>query len=190
MSDGTPMGMVKTIACGLVLLPVAEIIAFFVAVSLIGLARTVILLALISLAGLLVVRRVFTSRGGFKSGPDANETGKASVRNGGGPARTDQVVFASVDPPTLAGGVLLLIPGFITGLLGVLVLHGQSRHWLLRNLAGRGTARPRKSGPQPGPQVIELSPTEWKRLPERVPPPRRGPASWRHSAAGSDRRNQ
>jgi UPF0716 family protein affecting phage T7 exclusion len=162
--DRLPMGMVKTIACGLVLLPVAEIVAFFVVVGLIGLARTVILLALISLAGLLVLRRA-----------------------GGRTARTDQVVFAGLDPAAVAAGILLLLPGFITGLLGALMLHAQSRHWLLRMLARRGAARRRA----PGPQVIELSPNEWKRLPEPKPPPRRWrPTPWRRgAAAGSDPRN-
>ena len=168
LGDGVLMGMVKTIACGLVLLPVAEIFAFFAAVGLIGLVRTVILLALISLAGLVVVRRALICRGGFKTGPCAEATGKTSARSGSATARTDQAVFANVDPATLAGGVLLLFPGFITGLLGVLMLHGQARHWLLRKLVSSGAARPRETGQQ----VIELSPKEWKRLPERKPPPR------------------
>ena len=174
------MGMVKTIACGLLLLPVAEIFVFFIAVGLFGFARTVILVLLISLAGLLVVRRVFACRGGFKSGPHADETGRSFGYSRGGTARTDQVVFAGLDPATLTGGVLLLVPGLITGLLGVLVLHRQSRQWLLRMVDRRGPARPR----DPGPRVVELSPSEWKRLPERMPPPWRARSMpWRRGAA-------
>jgi UPF0716 protein FxsA len=157
------MGMVKTIACGLVLLPVAEMVAFFVVVGLIGLARTVILLAVISLAGLLVLRRV-----------------------AGGTARSGQVVAAGVDSAAVAGGILLLLPGFISGLLGALMLHAHSRQWLLRMVARPGEARPRPSDPQ----ILELSPNEWKRLPEPKRPPRRWrPRSWRRGpAAGSDPR--
>jgi UPF0716 protein FxsA len=143
------MGMVKMIAYGLILLPVAEIAAFLIVAGLIGLVKAVMLVAAISLAGIAVLRRQ-------------------------GSATAPRSATGGIDWGAAAGGVLLLIPGFITGLGGVLMLHARSRQWLLRRLANR--AAPRRpapgSGSGSGPQLIELSPNEWKRLPELQPPHR------------------
>jgi UPF0716 protein FxsA len=140
------MGMVKMIAYGLIMLPVAEIVAFLVVAGLIGLVKAIMLLAVISLAGIVVLRR---------------QSGATATRSGAG----------GIDWGAAAGGVLLLVPGFITGLGGVLMLHARSRQWLLRRFANR--AAPRRPAPGPGPQLIELSPDEWKRLPERKQPRQR-----------------
>ena len=133
------MGMVKMIAYGLILLPVAEIAAFLLVAGLIGLVKAVMVLAVISLAGIVVLRR------------QSGATGRRSATGG-------------IDWGAAAGGVLLLVPGFITGLGGVLMLHARSRQWLLRRFANR--AAPRRSPSTTGPQQIELSPNEWKRLPD------------------------
>lgn len=138
------MGVVKMIACGLILLPLAEIAAFFVVAGLIGLAWAVMLLVLVSLVGVMVLRRA----GNAKSGSGS---------------------LAGINWVATAGGVLLLIPGFVSGLLGGLVLHAKSRQWLLRAFSSR--SRPRQRRPAE-PQVIELSPDEWRRLPEPRRPPR------------------
>jgi UPF0716 protein FxsA len=138
-----PMGMVKMIVYGLILLPVAEIAAFLIVAGLIGFVKTIMLLAVISLAGIIVLRR---------------QTGTTAPRSAAG----------GIDWGAAAGGVLLLLPGFITGLGGLLMLHARSRQWLLRRFANR--AVPQR--PAPGPQLIELSPKEWKRLPEGKQPHR------------------
>lgn len=144
------MGMVKMIAYGLILLPVAEIAAFLLVAGLIGLAKAVMLVAAISLAGIAVLRQQ-------------------------GRATAPRSATGGIDWGAAAGGVLLLIPGFITGLGGALMLHARSRQWLLRQLANR--AAPRRPAPGSGsgsgrPQLIELSPNEWKRLPELQSPHR------------------
>src|SRR5271156_379212 len=135
-----PMQLVKWIATGVLVLPLAEIVAFIVVASQIGFAKALVLVLLISFFGLLVLRhagagqvtRLRTAAGGdFRS-----------IALGGGSAGT------------ALGGILLVIPGFVTGVLGFLMIVPATRDWLVSTVLRHLLARPR----QPPPAHIDLAP--------------------------------
>jgi UPF0716 protein FxsA len=149
------MHPLKAVAIGILAWPAAEIVAFFCVTAVVGFANALLLVILMSVAGLLVlrhfggVRRVQTADGGFVA---------ASAWSGPGYA------------PGL-GGVLLLIPGFLTSVLAVLILFPLSRRWLAAGVgrlfaAGQGQ---RRTAADPG--VIDLAPDEWRQLPGTKLPP-------------------
>jgi UPF0716 protein FxsA len=150
------MGPVKTIAIGLLVLPVAEIAVFILVADAFGLAMAFILLLAVSFAGVLVLRHV----------------GSGAVTRLRAAAGHAEITGVSLDGAGIAtglGGILLVVPGFITGALGLLVIFPLSRQWLLAALRHLFVDR---RGP-PGPQVVELTPDEWERLPPRALPPRK-----------------
>lgn len=148
------MHPVKAIAIGLLAWPAAEIVAFFCVAAAVGFAKALLLIALTSLAGVFVLRhfsggaRIRTAGGGFV----------ASTWSGG------------LAPGV--GGILLLIPGFLTSALGVVILFPASRRWL----QGRfGRLFPTNRRPA-DPDVVDLAPDEWRPLPnEKLSPRERTP---------------
>ena len=155
------MRLLKIIALGLLLLPLAEVAAFLLVASLIGFGGAILLLILISLAGLAVLRR--------------SGSAVAVRRAGGDPAGVAASRLAGRDGSSAVAGILLLLPGFITGVAGAVLLQASSRQWLLRTAVGRMT----RQAPPSGPEVIDLSPDEWRSKPESKAPNvrsrRRGP---------------
>jgi UPF0716 protein FxsA len=150
------MHPLKAIAIGLLAWPAAEFIAFLCVAAAVGFVNAIILIVLMSVAGLYVLRH-------FASGAQRIETGKgfiaASAWRGG-------------MAPGL-GGIFFLIPGFLTSVLGIVVLFPLSRRWLLAGFH-RLFAAPRQRPAAPG--VIDLAPAEWGPLPaDKLPPT--GPAS-------------
>jgi UPF0716 protein FxsA len=145
------MHPVKAIAIGLLAWPAAEFIAFLCVAATVGFVNAIVLIVLMSVAGFYVLRH-------FGSSAQRIETGSgfiaASVWRGG-------------TAPGL-GGILLLIPGFLTSVLGIVVLFPLSRRWLLAGFR-RLFAAPRQ---RPGaPDVIDLAPNEWGSLPaDKLPP--------------------
>ncbi len=126
-------GAGRWLLAGLLLLPVVEIAVAVVVARRIGAGWTVVALAALSLVGLVVLRRA----------------GRAAWRSLG-----PQVVGAGAQPPTtpaskargadlaleLAGSVLLVLPGFVTALVGALLVLPPSRR-VLRPLLGAGASR-------------------------------------------------
>jgi UPF0716 protein FxsA len=150
------MHPVKAITIGILAWPAAEIVAFFGVVAAVGFAKAVILIVLMSLAGLFVLRhfsvdtrRIQAAGGGFIA---------ASAWSGG------------LAPGV--GGILLLIPGFLTSALGIIILVPAARRWLLtgwRRLFATAR-RPADS------DIIDLVPGDWRAVPgEKLPPSRRTP---------------
>ena len=75
------------------------------------------------------------------------------------------------------GGLLLVLPGFITDAIGLLLLVAPLRSWLTRTFGGAVSRHAQQSRRQDG--VVDLDPDEWQRVPDReLPgrpkPPRRG----------------
>ncbi len=143
------MHPVKAIALGLLAWPIAEIVAFFCVVAAVGFTNAIILIMLTSMAGLFVLRhfssstRVETPHGFIAA---------SAWRGGIGPG---------------LGGVLLLIPGFLTSALGVVVLFPLSRRWLLARFQHLFADHSRPADPG----VIDLAPSEWRPLPsDKLPP--------------------
>jgi len=143
------MHPVKAIALGLLAWPAAEIVAFFCVAAAVGFTYAIILIVLMSIAGLFVLRhfgssmRLETPNGFFAV---------SAWRGGIGPG---------------LGGIFLLIPGFLTSALGVVILFPLSRRWLLARFQRLFADRPRPSDPG----IVDLAPREWRPLPgDKLPP--------------------
>ena len=135
------MHPIRAIGWGLVALPAAEIVAFVVVASLTGLSTAIVLLILVSLSGVLVLRRVGIGT-------------MRRLRTAGAAVEIATVELQGSGLGAALGGVLLAIPGFITGLLGAIVVFPRSRQWLLAALTRYFSAPRRRS------DVLELAPEE------------------------------
>jgi UPF0716 protein FxsA len=145
--------------------PVAEIVAFVAVASTFGFFEAVLLVVLSSLLGVVVLRQF----GGTAQ----------RVRDGVFVA----TAFGEGMGPVLAG-LLLLIPGFVSSAVGVLVLLPVTRGWLialLKRLLAGGAGGP--SSRSSDPDVIDLAPEEWQPLPGETLPP----ADNRRVRSGDDR---
>ncbi|MBO0751175.1 MAG: FxsA family protein [Bradyrhizobiaceae bacterium] len=144
------MHPVKTIALAMLAWPVAEIVAFFCVVAVVGFGTAILLIVLTSLAGLFILRH-FSGNAQRLRSSDGFVT--ASVFGGG-------------TAPVL-GGIFMLVPGFLATVLGILILLPLSRRWLLAQFQQLFAARPRPRDPD----VIDLAPEEWRSMPgEKLPP--------------------
>jgi UPF0716 protein FxsA len=144
--------MVKWIFIGLLAVPIAEIAVFILLVANIGLAWTLGLMLATTMAGFLVLRRAGQGRIAlFRSVSDGGmrgiEAGIEANPNG----------FL-----VILGGILLVLPGFITDAIGALLLLVPIRQrceWAFRRMAApRG--RPKDA-------VVDLNAGEWQELPDR-----------------------
>jgi UPF0716 protein FxsA len=148
------MRLIKLIAIGLLAWPAVEIVAFVCVSAAVGFVNAVLLLLLMSFAGLFVLRHF--------SG-DVTRLRAAGARG---------IAAAPLDRRGMAPGlvgILLFIPGFVTTVLGLVVLFPLSRRWLLA-----GCRRVFAAGPgRTHPGIIDLAPDEWRPLPgPRLPPTR------------------
>jgi UPF0716 protein FxsA len=146
--------MVKWIILAILLLPLMEIAAFILVAVLIGLPWALLLMLGTTLAGSLVLRQA--GRGGLARFRVAvADTGIAGVEaNTGG--------FL-----TVLAGLLLFLPGFLTDLIGAVLLIGPVRRWCGRTV--RSWLRRRDPGDR---STIELRPGEWQQVPDRELPDR------------------
>lgn len=150
------MPLVRWIIVGLLVLPVAEIIAFIVVAMITGVLWALALMIATSVAGIMLLRG----------------HGVGHVTRVRGAVAQDGFAALSLDTPgiaAVAGAFLLLIPGFITDCLGIVLLAPPIRRWLFAAAAGarqRRSAGP-KSGPNGGPRrgskTLDLDPAEWRR---------------------------
>ena len=165
------MRPLKMIALGLLVLPLAEIAAFVLVAGLIGSVNAFLLLVAVSFIGVLVLRKVGTGA-------------VTRLRAGGSTAAITGLTLDGAGAAAALGGILLVVPGFITGVLGAMVMLPRSRSWLVagfRSLVTNG-ARPAPSG------VIDLAPEEWEALPApRLPRRRKPKVQTRSDPAPSDR---
>jgi UPF0716 protein FxsA len=148
------MQLVKWITTGVLVLPLAEIVAFIAVASQIGFAKALVLLVLISFFGVLVLRHAGAGQ-------------VTRLRTAGGDFRT--IALGGGGAGTALGGILLVIPGFVTGLLGFLIIVPATRDWLVQTALRLFLGRPR----QPPPGTIDLAPDEWQSLPDPEAPRRR-----------------
>jgi len=140
------MHVAKAFAYGLVILPAAELAVFIIVAAFIGVPGALALLILVSLSGVIVLRRL---GGGAFRRLRADIGRKEDVRLGG------SGIGAWI------GAILLIVPGFITGLLGAALVVPASRRKLIA-LVRRFYLKRRNSEPD----VIDLAPHEWQRLPK------------------------
>jgi UPF0716 protein FxsA len=144
------MSLVKWAIFGLLLLPFAEI-AVFVAVALkLGVLAALALTILTSLAGMSVIRH-------------AGKTEVARVRTAFGERTITRKELDGRGFLTVLGGFLLVLPGFITDVLGALLLLPPTQQ-LIGAALRRAVARvDRASGRT---DVVDLPPDQWRRVPE------------------------
>jgi UPF0716 protein FxsA len=149
----------KAIAVGLLTWPAAEIIAFFCVSAFVGFGNAILLIVLMSVAGAMVLRH-FASTGQRIQTPGGFTT--TAWRGGLGPG---------------LGGVFLLIPGFLSSVLGIAILIPPTRRWLLAGFR-RPFASPRARPADPS--VVDLAPDEWRPLPgDKLPPSGRPAGKYR-----------
>jgi len=153
------MSLVKWAFIGLLALPAAEIALFLILAALIGWFWTACLFIATSVLGLFLLRR----RGRRDLGRLADALATDGLRG----VNRDTRGLGNV-----LGAFLLILPGFLTDLAGAALFIPAVRRWAARSVA----RTPQK--PQPRDGVIDLEPSEWRRIPEKK---RRRPRSRRHA---------
>jgi len=139
----------KLIVLGLTALPLAEIVVFVIVAVLLGFGKALALMLATSLAGALVLRAAGRARLKRFRMAATDRTMTGFEAQGG-------------DLLTVLGGILLLIPGFVTDCLGLLLLFPAVRRWL-----GATVRRVlQRSGGQAD-SVVDLDRSEWDRVPEK-----------------------
>lgn len=148
------MNVAKYLLLALLMLPVAELAAFIAVGVTIGFLWAFALVAAGSLAGGLILRH---------AGGNHISRMRVVMRDGN---------FASLQADsagvlTLLAGILLLIPGFITDFLALLIVIAPLRRALGATL-GAGRRPPAPDG------VVDLEPEQWRRVPDPALSDRRG----------------
>jgi UPF0716 protein FxsA len=143
--------LVKRILIALLLLPAAELAVFLLVVWAIGVLPALALMILTSFAGGLVLRHA--GRGGIA---DVRTARYSSGATPGAIENRGMIVAVS--------GILLLLPGFITDLLGAGLLVRPIRARLAAAI-GRAVGVPR-AATGPG-SVLDLAPDEWRPVPDQ-----------------------
>jgi UPF0716 protein FxsA len=144
------MSLVKWGFIGLFLLPLAEMAAFVAVAVAIGWIPAICLFLATSGLGLLILRR----------------SGRSDLDRFRDAFRRDGLRAIHLESPGLGpmlGGILLVFPGFITDVLGALLLVPAVRRKLRGLLADAREARRR----QRDPAVVDLTPKDWHQVSEK-----------------------
>jgi UPF0716 protein FxsA len=147
------MNVAKWLLLAVLLLPVMELAAFIAVAAEIGFLPALALIAAGSLVGILVLRH-------------AGGSHISRVRVALGEGRFTALQADSSGSLVLLAGILLLIPGFITDALALLLLVTP-----LRQALG---AAVRRGDAERGDGVVDLPPEQWHRVPDPELPDRRG----------------
>ena len=147
------MNVAKYLLFAVLALPFLELAAFIAVAQAVGLLWALALIGAGSFAGAMVLRHA----GG-------NHIARVRVAMGDGGMSALQADNAGA--AILFAGILLLIPGFITDALGLLLLIAPLRR-ALAALVGFNAAPPRDDG------VVDLEPEQWHQVPDPVLPRRR-----------------
>ena len=123
----------------------AEFAAFWVVVHFAGLAGAILLGILTTLAGFGILRRL---------GAGAAKTLKQAMQ---GDALSNGNMLDGL--LTALGAVLLILPGFLSDLIGFALAAPSLRQWISRRFGGTGAGQRPKS-----PDVIDLSPGDWSQI--------------------------
>ncbi|MCX7312261.1 MAG: FxsA family protein [Hyphomicrobiales bacterium] len=142
--------MGRLIVIAILVLPLAEIAAFVMVASFVGVGGAFLLMLATSLAGFLVLR----------------QAGRASLerlRAAMGGAHPMTVEANASGLLAVLGGLLLFLPGFLTDLAGVALLIGPVRRWC--DVATRRWMGSRRDPADRS--TLDLAPEEWKQVPDR-----------------------
>src|SRR5262249_23314791 len=131
------------------LLPIVEIAVFLLVAALIGFFSAFILMLMTTLAGVVVLRRAGRGRiAQFRVAVSDGEVTGVEANTGG---------FL-----TVLAGLLSVRPGFLTDLVGGVLLIRPLGQWCGRTFKAWAS---RRQDAQRG--VIDLSPDEWEQMPDR-----------------------
>ena len=144
------MSLVKWAIFGLLLLPFVEIAVFVAVVVKLGFLAALALTILTSLAGMSVIR-------------NAGTTDVARVRNAFGERTIRSKELDGRGFLTVLGGFLLVLPGFVTDTLGALLLLPPTQN-LIGAALRRAVARMDRASGRP--DVVDLPPDQWQRVPD------------------------
>jgi UPF0716 protein FxsA len=158
------MSLVKWAFIGVLLLPAAEFAAFVLVAFAIGWLLAALLFLGTTAAGLLMLRRA--GRRDFDR--FRSTLGAQGIR---------AINLETPGLATMLGGILLILPGFITDVAGALLLWPLTRR-LIAAALGRAVKKQRAARQ---PDVIDLAPDEWHQISqtieahdrERLPPRQR-----------------
>jgi UPF0716 protein FxsA len=153
------MSLVKWGFIGLFLLPLAELVTFVAVALAIGWFWATCLFIATTIAGFLMLR----------------QSGRSDIERFREAFRREGFYAIHLESPGLGhmiGGILLIFPGFITDVLGGLLLIPSVRR-KLREWIGRLRAARRRQAHE-DPSVIDLSPEDWRQISEK-PIKHRGP---------------
>jgi UPF0716 protein FxsA len=142
------MPLVKWTLIGVLLLPVAELAVFIVLGMTIGWFWTFGLALATSVMGVVLLKRIGRDRIG--------RFGTTLAQNGFRSVAIEASSLAQV-----AGGILLVLPGFITDLVGAFLVVRPLRSWAGSTISQLAK---RKSRRKSGDSVIDLEPTEWHQV--------------------------
>jgi UPF0716 protein FxsA len=151
------MSLVKWAFIGLLVLPAAEIVGFLLVAAWIGWLWAGILFVATSVIGVMALKR----------------SGRRDLARLADALRTGGILALHIDAPgvaTMLGAILLIIPGFITDVLGGALFVPALRRWMAGALARanqRDKHRDHKRQPGPRPNVIDLEPGEWHQIVDR-----------------------
>jgi UPF0716 protein FxsA len=140
------MNVAKWLLIALLALPMAELTAFIIVAVIIGLVWALLVQMACSFAGLLVLRH-------------AGGTHVSRVRAALDEGRVTALSADGTGALTLLAGILLLIPGFITDLVGLLLLLGTN--------FGGGHSPPASDG------IVDLEREQWRQVDDPALPDRR-----------------
>jgi UPF0716 protein FxsA len=152
------MHALRIIAVAILVMPIAEVIAFILVAEVVGFAKALTLLIAVSLAGVVLLGRIARTTA-------MRPHGRAED------LRITAISYGNTGATAGIAGILLIIPGFITGLLGASAMVPMFRRWMLADLRRRLAAKTRDDTSD----VIDLAPTEWRALPTRRLPRRKRP---------------
>jgi UPF0716 family protein affecting phage T7 exclusion len=156
------MHILRRLAVFLAVLPLLELVVFVAVASTVGFWNAVLLTVATSAIGALLLRRAGQTN--LRQFQHSVSEGLAISGNVAGPG-----LF------TLLAGLLLLLPGFLTDLIAVLMLVPQVR----RLFAAMVLRTLQTEAAKPPPGVVDLEPGEWRDEPQTSIP--RRPAE-RHEA--------
>lgn len=141
--------MAFLVLAGLILLPLAEISVFIMVGEEIGILPTVLLTVATAVAGTAMLRH----------------QGLSLVRKMQGELDAGRVPGEEMMHGVLmvTASILLLLPGFITDTLGLLLFIPPLRSLLVRRMASRATIIAAKRSGTRGPTVVDLDAQDWHR---------------------------
>ena len=148
------MPLVKWAFVGLLILPAAEIAALIVVAAIVGWPLTLVLLVATSALGMFLLR---------KSGRNGLDRLRQALSAEG-------MRGMHLETPGLAsvlGAILLVIPGFVTDLIGATLFVPACRRWASAACAKAARKRRHQARDKSAPSVIDLKPDEWHQVSDR-----------------------